>query len=222
MIRRLLNKKIIYIIYFGCVLFFLLFFIIIQILKNPVINEYSNIDEKLHNLNLNQFNYYRTEEEKRSSDYIYMSFHLKDFDKFDINECTNDINNIKENINECISDEKYGLYNKFIRVMIHVRPGEMVYIYNYNFLKDQKDQEPEKLLYYEYLFVDNLSSLNYFNDCYVLNVSVSNIDNINIFENFYNIEYLNISGPLTENDKQQLLIILTDCTVICNGEIVSK
>ena len=27
-----------------------------------------------------------------------MSFHLKDFDKFDINECTNDINNIKENI----------------------------------------------------------------------------------------------------------------------------
>lgn len=99
---------------------------------------------------------------------------------------------------------------------------EMVYIYNYNFLKDQKDQEPEKLLYYEYLFVDNLSSLNYFNDCYVLNVSVSNIDNINIFENFYNIEYLNISGPLTENDKQQLLIILTDCTVICNGEIVSK
>jgi hypothetical protein len=217
-----MKKKIIYIIYFGCVLFFLLFFIIIQILKNPVINEYSNIDEKLHNLNLNQFNYYRTEEEKRSSDYIYMSFHLKDFDKFDINECTNDINNIKENINECISDEKYGLYNKFIRVMIHVRPGEMVYIYNYNFLKDQKDQEPEKLLYYEYLFVDNLSSLNYFNDCYVLNVSVSNIDNINIFENFYNIEYLNISGPLTENDKQQLLIILTDCTVICNGEIVSK
>ena len=222
MIRRLLKNKIIYIIYFGCVLFFLLFFIIIQILKNPVINEYSNIDEKLHNLNLNQFNYYRTEEEKRSSDYIYMSFHLKDFDKFDINECTNEINNIKENINECISDEKYGLYNKFIRVMIHVRPGEMVYIYNYNFLKDQKDQEPEKLLYYEYLFVDNLSSLNYFNDCYVLNVSVSNIDNINIFENFYNIEYLNISGPLTENDKQQLLIILTDCTVICNGEIVSK
>jgi hypothetical protein len=217
-----MKKKIIYIIYFGCVLFFLLFSIIIQILKNPVINEYSNIDEKLHNLNLNQFNYYRTEEEKRSSDYIYMSFHLKDFDKFDINECTNDINNIKENINECISDEKYGLYNKFIRVMIHVRPGEMVYIYNYNFLKDQKDQEPEKLLYYEYLFVDNLSSLNYFNDCYVLNVSVSNIDNINIFENFYNIEYLNISGPLTENDKQQLLIILTDCTVICNGEIVSK
>ena len=217
-----MKKKIIYIIYFGCVLFFLLFSIIIQILKNPVINEYSNIDEKLHNLNLNQFNYYRTEEEKRSSDYIYMSFHLKDFDKFDINECTNDINNIKENINECISDEKYGLYNKFIRVMIHVRPGEMVYIYNYNFLKDQKDQEPEKLLYYEYLFVDNLSSLNYFNDCYVLNVSVSNIDNIKIFENFYNIEYLNISGPLTENDKQQLLIILTDCTVICNGEIVSK
>ena len=217
-----MKKKIFYIIYFGCVLFFLLFSIIIQILKNPVINEYSNIDEKLHNLNLNQFNYYRTEEEKRSSDYIYMSFHLKDFDKFDINECTNDINNIKENINECISDEKYGLYNKFIRVMIHVRPGEMVYIYNYNFLKDQKDQEPEKLLYYEYLFVDNLSSLNYFNDCYVLNVSVSNIDNINIFENFYNIEYLNISGPLTENDKQQLLIILTDCTVICNGEIVSK
>ena len=173
MIRRLLKKKIIYIIYFGCVLFFLLFFIIIQILKNPVINEYSNIDEKLHNLNLNQFNYYRTEEEKRSSDYIYMSFHLKDFDKFDINECTNEINNIKENINECLSDEKYGLYNKFIRVMIHMRPGEMVYIYNYNFLKDQKDQEPEKLLYYEYLFVDNLSSLNYFNDCYVLNVSVS-------------------------------------------------
>ena len=43
MIRRLLKKKIIYIIYFGCVLFFLLFFIIIQILKNPVINEYSNI-----------------------------------------------------------------------------------------------------------------------------------------------------------------------------------
>ena len=63
MIRRLLKKKIIYIIYFGCVLFFLLFFIIIQILKNPVINEYSNIDEKLQNLNLNQFNYYRTEEE---------------------------------------------------------------------------------------------------------------------------------------------------------------
>ena len=217
-----MKKKIIYIIYFGCVLFFLLFSIIIQILKNPVINEYSNIDEKLHNLNLNQFNYYRTEEEKRSSDYIYMSFHLKDFDKFDINECTNDINNIKENINECISDEKYGLYNKFIRVMIHVRPGEMVYIYNYNFLKDQKDQEPEKLLYYEYLFVDNLSSLNYFNDCYVLNVSVSNIDNINIFENFYNIEYLNISGPLTENDKQQLLKILPNCTVICNGETISK
>ena len=217
-----MKKKIIYIIYFGCVLFFLLFSIIIQILKNPVINEYSNIDEKLHNLNLNQFNYYRTEEEKRSSDYIYMSFHLKDFDKFDINECTNDINNIKENINECISDEKYGLYNKFIRVMIHVRPGEMVYIYNYNFLKDQKDQEPEKLLYYEYLFVDNLSSLNYFNDCYVLNVSVSNIDNIKIFENFYNIEYLDIFGPLTENDKQQLLKILPNCTVICNGEIVSK
>lgn len=217
-----MKKKIIYIIYFGCVLFFLLFFIIIQILKNPVINEYSNIDEKLHNLNLNQFNYYRTEEEKRSSDYIYMSFHLKDFDKFDINECTNDINNIKENINECISDEKYGLYNKFIRVMIHVRPGEMVYIYNYNFLKDQKDQEPEKLLYYEYLFVDNLSSLNYFNDCYVLNVSVSNIDNINIFENFYNIEYLDIFGPLTENDKQQLLKILPNCTVICNGETISK
>jgi hypothetical protein len=217
-----MKKKIIYIIYFGCVLFFLLFFIIIQILKNPVINEYSNIDEKLHNLNLNQFNYYRTEEEKRSSDYIYMSFHLKDFDKFDINECTNDINNIKENINECISDEKYGLYNKFIRVMIHVRPGEMVYIYNYNFLKDQKDQEPEKLLYYEYLFVDNLSSLNYFNDCYVLNVSVSNIDNIKIFENFYNIEYLDIFGPLTENDKQQLLKILPNCTVICNGETISK
>ena len=217
-----MKKKIIYIIYFGCVLFFLLFSIIIQILKNPVINEYSNIDEKLHNLNLNQFNYYRTEEEKRSSDYIYMSFHLKDFDKFDINECTNDINNIKENINECISDEKYGLYNKFIRVMIHVRPGEMVYIYNYNFLKDQKDQEPEKLLYYEYLFVDNLSSLNYFNDCYVLNVSVSNIDNINIFENFYNIEYLDIFGPLTENDKQQLLKILPNCTVICNGETISK
>ena len=217
-----MKKKIIYIIYFGCVLFFLLFSIIIQILKNPVINEYSNIDEKLHNLNLNQFNYYRTEEEKRSSDYIYMSFHLKDFDKFDINECTNDINNIKENINECISDEKYGLYNKFIRVMIHVHPGEMVYIYNYNFLKDQKDQEPEKLLYYEYLFVDNLSSLNYFNDCYVLNVSVSNIDNIKIFENFYNIEYLDIFGPLTENDKQQLLKILPNCTVICNGEIVSK
>ena len=222
MIRRLLKKKIIYIIYFGCVLFFLLFFIIIQILKNPVINEYSNIDEKLQNLNLNQFNYYRTEEEKRSSDYIYMSFHLKDFDKFDINECTNDINNIKENINECISEEKYGLYNKFIRVMIHVRPGEMVYIYNYNFLKDQKDQEPEKLLYYEYLFVDNLSSLNYFNDCYVLNVSVSNIDNIKIFENFYNIEYLDILGPLTENDKQQLLKILPNCTVICNGKTISK
>ena len=217
-----MKKKIIYIIYFGCVLFFLLFSIIIQILKNPVINEYSNIDEKLHNLNLNQFNYYRTEEEKRSSDYIYMSFHLKDFDKFDINECTNDINNIKENINECISEEKYGLYNKFIRVMIHVRPGEMVYIYNYNFLKDQKDQEPEKLLYYEYLFVDNLSSLNYFNDCYVLNVSVSNIDNIKIFENFYNIEYLDIFGPLTENDKQQLLKILPNCTVICNGETISK
>ena len=217
-----MKKKIIYIIYFGCVLFFLLFFIIIQILKNPVINEYSNIDEKLHNLNLNQFNYYRTEEEKRSSDYIYMSFHLKDFDKFVINECTNDINNIKENINECISDEKYGLYNKFIRVMIHVRPGEMVYIYNYNFLKDQKDQEPEKLLYYEYLFVDNLSSLNYFNDCYVLNVSVSNIDNIKIFENFYNIEYLDIFGPLTENDKHQLLKILPNCTVICNGETISK
>ena len=54
-----MKKKIIYIIYFGCVLFFLLFSIIIQILKNPVINEYSNIDEKLHNLNLNQFNYYR-------------------------------------------------------------------------------------------------------------------------------------------------------------------
>ena len=47
-----MKKKIIYIIYFGCVLFFLLFSIIIQILKNPVINEYSNIDEKLHNLNL--------------------------------------------------------------------------------------------------------------------------------------------------------------------------
>lgn len=196
-----------YNIFWLCIIF-LLFFIIIQILKNPVINEYSNIDEKLQNLNLNQFNYYRTEEEKRSSDYIYMSFHLKDFDKFDINEC--------------ISEEKYGLYNKFIRVMIHVRPGEMVYIYNYNFLKDQKDQEPEKLLYYEYLFVDNLSSLNYFNDCYVLNVSVSNIDNIKIFENFYNIEYLDILGPLTENDKQQLLKILPNCTVICNGEIVSK
>lgn len=217
-----MKKKIIYITYFGCVLFFLLFSIIIQILKNPVINEYSNVDEKLHNLNLNQFNYYRTEEEKRSSDYIYMSFHLKDFDKFDINEYTNDINNIKENINECISEEKYGLYNMFIRVMIHVRPGEMVYIYNYNFLKDQKDQEPEKLLYYEYLFVDNLSSLNYFNDCYVLNVSVSNIDNIKIFENFYNIEYLDIFGPLTENDKQQLLKILPNCTVICNGETISK
>ena len=97
MIRRLLKKKIIYIIYFGCVLFFLLFFIIIQILKNPVINEYSNIDEKLQNLNLNQFNYYRTEEEKRSSDYIYMSFHLKDFDKFEM----------------CIRDRSYHvLYQK--------------------------------------------------------------------------------------------------------------
>ena len=200
----------------------LLFLIMFPIIEFNLLNSYSQVNRKLSNMDLKQFNYYRTEEEKRSSDYIYMSFHLKDFDKFDINECTNDINNIKENINECISEEKYGLYNKFIRVMIHVRPGEMVYIYNYNFLKDQKDQEPEKLLYYEYLFVDNLSSLNYFNDCYVLNVSVSNIDNIKIFENFYNIEYLDILGPLTENDKQQLLKILPNCTVICNGEIVSK
>lgn len=59
MIRRLLKKKIIYIIYFGCVLFFLLFFIIIQILKNPVINEYSNIDEKL------VFKYPLTENDKQ-------------------------------------------------------------------------------------------------------------------------------------------------------------
>lgn len=213
-----MKKKIICITFFSCVLFSL----IIQILKNPVINEYSKIDAKLHNMDLSQFNYYRTKEEKRSSNYIYMSFHLKDFDKFDINECTNDINNIKENINECISDEKYGLYNKFIRVMIHVRPGEMVYIYNYNFLKDQEGQEPEKLLYYENLFVDDLSSLNNFNDSYVLDASVSNIDNIKIFENFYNIEYLDICGPFTENDKQQLLKILPDCTIICNGETISK
>ena len=139
--------------------------------------------KKLHNLNLNQFNYYRTEEEKRSSDYIYMSFPFKKIlISFDINECTNEINNIKrKTLMNVYQTKKYGLYNKFIRVMIHVRPGEMVYIYNYNFLKDQKDQEPEKLLYYEYLFVDNLSSLNYFNDCYVLNVSVSNIDNNKYF-----------------------------------------
>ena len=49
-----------------------------------------------------------------------------------------------------------------------------------------------------------------------------NIDNIKIFENFYNIEYLDIFGPLTENDKQQLLKILPNCTVICNGETISK
>ena len=43
--------------------------LIIQIFKNPVIEEYSKINKKLYNLNLNQFNYYRAEEAKNLSNY---------------------------------------------------------------------------------------------------------------------------------------------------------
>lgn len=213
-----MKKKIICIIFFNCVLFLLL----IQIFKNPVIDEYSKINKKLYNLNLNQFNYYRAEEAKNLSNYINIFFCLKDFDKFDLKECTNDINNIKENINECISDEKYGLHNKFICVIIEMRPGEVSYIYNYNFLKNQEGQEPEKLLYYKNLYVNDLSSLNNFKDSYVLNASVRNIDNIKVFKSFSNIAYMNIYGSFTEKDKQYLLDILPNCTIICNGETLRK
>lgn len=68
-----MKNKIICIIFFNCVLFLL----IIQIFKNPVIDEYSKINKELYNLNLNQFNFYRAEEAKNLSNYINIFFCLK-------------------------------------------------------------------------------------------------------------------------------------------------
>lgn len=46
----------------------LLFLIMFPIIEFNLLNSYSQVNRKLSNMDLKQFNYYRTEEEKRSSD----------------------------------------------------------------------------------------------------------------------------------------------------------
>ena len=213
-----MKNKIICIIFFNCVLFLL----IIQIFKNPVIDEYSKINKELYNLNLNQFNFYRAEEAKNLSNYINIFFCLKDFNEYNNSEFINDIYYIKETINTCLLNEECNLNDKLICVNFEMRPGEVISVYNYSFWEEKQKQKPDSLLYYKRLSVDNISYLKYFDDAIAIEAYASLIDNIKVFDSFENLEYLSIGGEFTEKDKKYLLDILPNCTIICNGETLRK
>lgn len=185
--------------------------------KGP--EEYRAIDKQLRHLELGQFHY---DSIKENSNYIRFDFSLieNDFNKYSKNEAMNDIYKIREKIADYLKNNQ--LNDNFITIVFNTFPGDNISVFNYNFLENSNSIFPSTLNYFRYLDVDYLSSIERLKEAHIINGWVSKIDNLSIFEDFKNLERLEIySQKLTHEEQIYLLKVLPNCIIIWNGETIS-
>lgn len=211
---------------FFTVISFLVILITAIILVFKVQYVYTDLDyckelgRKLFWLNLNEF--YCSSIDNADNQHIQFYFRLNDYDDYSESECVKDIAKVRNTIAEYLNNNPHNeLNNQLIICTFETFPGEIMYMYNYNFKIKRESQLPENFMYYQYLSV-NLSYAQKLSDSRIIELKVDESDDITVLENWENLECLNISGKgLTEENQKYLCKILPDCTIICNGETIN-
>lgn len=157
---------------------------------------------------------------------ISFHFELKNIDKYNYNEdeSIEDISKIKDMIKNYLEKHPSNeLNNKKIEFAFETYPGDISYMYNYDFRSDMDEIVPSDFFYYEKIFTRNISSLKKFQDAKVMDVAVVNLDDYSFFYSWSDIEYFNIfSSNMTEQDKENLKNYIPNCRLICNDEPIES
>lgn len=173
-------------------------------------------------LKLKQFRCCSIDEWNNST--VSFNFELKNVERYNYNEdeSIKDIGKIKNKIKEyMIKNQNNELHNKKIVFTFETWPGDISYMYNYDYRLNESESTPSDFLYYEKLYTKNISSLECLQNAKVMDVSVQNLDDFNFLSDWSNLEYFNIwSINMTEKDKDYLKDIIYNCNIICNDEIL--
>lgn len=198
---------------------------IIALIKKPKIHndlDYCReICKEIEKLNFDQFDCVSIN--NNDSQHVQFNFILKDYDQYSKKKCISDISMVRETIAtylDCNPDNE--LNDKLLICAFETSPGDLVYMYNYNFKEEQKLQQPDKLMYFQYLYAD-FSQAQIFSDAKIIELKVEEDDDLSLLREWHNLEYLNISGYGLSKEKIQFLSgILQDCTIVCNGSEINK
>lgn len=213
-------NKILSLIFISILLVAILFFTII-LLKKP--KNYTDLPyckeicRKLEKLDFDQFNCVNIN--NNDSQHVQFYFNLKDYNKYSKKECMIDILNVRDTITSYLkSNPDSELNSKLIICVFETFPGDLTYMYNYNFKEDITLQQPEELLYFKNLYAD-FSYSQSFSDARIIELEVNANDDITLFLEWKNLEYLNIIGNcLTEEKQKYLCEILPNCKIAYNWE----
>lgn len=181
------------------------------------------LEEKLEDLKLEQFKYYTIEyrdENRRGKQLISICFGLKNNDKYIADEngtevCASDIAIVRNAIAEYLNDTPNNELNtKNIMCCFDKLPGDTSYMYNYNYMIDEKSPEPDGFYYYYNVFL-NIQNADLFKDAKVMSaIRVDNSDELRLLEDWNNLEYVSLYGiEFSEQDKDYLHEILPNTTI---------
>lgn len=177
-------------------------------------------------LNMKQYNcvYIENGDDEQT---IRIGFNLKSYDNYsnsdEYNQAINDISMVKRTISEYLKEYPENELNfKKIICIFNNLPGEHCYMYNYDFRLEDDFQELNDFLYFDCLYADLLLAES-FKGSRVIDLRVKDLNDISLLEEWNNLEELKLSGiEFSAEDKQYLINLLPNCTIICNGETLRK
>lgn len=208
------------IIFFGLILLGILY----SIKTRTEIDYCIELEEKLEDLKLEQFKYYTIEyrdENRCGKQLISICFGLKNNDKYiadenSIEDCASDIAIVRNAITEYLSDTPNNELNtKNIMCRFDELPGDTSYMYNYNYMSDDKLPEPDGFYYYYYGMALNILNIDLFKDAKVMSaIRFNSSDELKLLEEWNNLEYVSLYGmEFSEQDKDYLHEILPNTTI---------
>lgn len=177
-----------------------------------------DIGKKLKSLHLNQFqcNIIKYGDTIKN---INFSFCLKNYDDYDAYECCEDIVKVRNLITNYLHQNPTNdMNNNLISFQFQTLPGDSICMKNYN---DNQFVVSSEFLYFSYLYIP-ISSANEFWDAKVIGLRVDEKEELALLKKWKNLEKIYLTKKnFTEEEKEYLLNIIPNCTIICNGEIIN-
>lgn len=189
------------------------------------LNYCKELGRKLSWLNMKQYNclYIKKGDNKQT---IRIDFELKSFDNYSstegYNESIYDIGMVKKNISEYLKEHPDNeLNDKKIICTFNNLPGEQCYMYNYDYRMEINSQTLNDFCYFKWLYI-NISTADNFKDAHVIELIINKKSELSLLKEWNNLEELHLSGiEFSKEDKQYLINLFPNCTIICNGETLN-
>lgn len=105
------------------------------------------------------------------------------------------------------------LNGKKVKFVFHIIHNSSFQMYNYNYLNNGRFEDSKDFSYFEHLWLEHISVLKEFGDVRVLDISLSDMDYYDFFQDWHALQYVRIiTQDLTERQKQELKEMLpVDC-----------